>query len=225
MELISKYKIQGENTPVTTSRKVAEVFDKEHKNIIRDVEKIIDDMKSRGLDLSHQMFVVDSYKSRGKDYKQYLLSQDGFTLLAMGFTGSKALGFKVAYIKAFNEMKKELEEFRYKRKIAVESYKRVTKALKEKLGDNARPYHFSNEANMIQKIVLGMSAKKYCEVHNIEKKNLREHLSLKELELISKIEEYDEVLIREGLSFDIRKKECTSLFQRICNTSKNLLKD
>jgi anti-repressor protein len=69
-KLIVKHKIQGENTPVTASRKVAEFFEKEHKNIIRDIEKIVDDMKSRGSDLSCQMFTLSTYKNRGKDYKQ-----------------------------------------------------------------------------------------------------------------------------------------------------------
>jgi Rha family phage regulatory protein len=60
------------------------------------------------------MCILDSYKdSTGRVLKQYLLTQDGFTLLAMGFTGAKALEFKLMYIKAFNEMKKELEDFRF----------------------------------------------------------------------------------------------------------------
>ena len=38
----------------------------------------------------------------------YLLTRDAFTLLAMGFTGSRALAFKVAYINAFNRMEQLL---------------------------------------------------------------------------------------------------------------------
>lgn len=45
----------------------------------------------------------------GKNYKMYLMNRDGFTLLAMSFTGAKALDWKIKYINAFNEMEKQLK--------------------------------------------------------------------------------------------------------------------
>lgn len=213
-KLIVKHKINGEDILVTTSLRVAEIFDKEHKNIIRDIEKIIDDMKSRGSDLSCQMFALSTYKNRGKDYKQYLLTQDGFTLLAMGFTGPKALEFKLAYIKAFNEMKKELEDFKFQRKIAKEGYKGLTGSLKDELGDDAKVYHFSNEADMINKIVLGLTAKQYCDIHKVDRKCMRDHLSSKDLEAISELEKYDEFLIRRGFTYKQREEELSEYHLR-----------
>lgn len=50
-------------------------------------------------------FIISEYTDeQGKPRKQYILTRDGFTLLAMGFTGAKAMQFKVAYINAFNRM-------------------------------------------------------------------------------------------------------------------------
>ena len=50
-------------------------------------------------------FILSEYTDeQGKPRKQYILTRDGFTLLAMGFTGAKAMQFKVAYINAFNRM-------------------------------------------------------------------------------------------------------------------------
>lgn len=117
-KLVVKHKVKGEDVPVTTSLRVAEIFDKRHDNVVRDIEKLIDDMKPDTSDLRSQMFTLSTYKNRGKDYKQYLLTFDGFSLLVMGFTGAKAMKFKLAYIKAFNEMKKELEDFRFQRKLS-----------------------------------------------------------------------------------------------------------
>lgn len=92
---------------VTDSRSVAEHFGKQHKNVIRDIENII----SESSILSRQnMFYETTYKVDGnnKSYKMYLLNRDGFSLLVMGFTGKKALEWKLKYIEAFNAMEEEL---------------------------------------------------------------------------------------------------------------------
>ncbi|MFD1425470.1 Rha family transcriptional regulator [Kroppenstedtia sanguinis] len=89
---------------ITTSRKVAQVFEKRHDHILRDIENIKTDLlKIEEPDnLAPQNwgtnFIQSEYKLRGRKYPEYLLTRDGFTLLAMGFTGAKALQFKMAYI-------------------------------------------------------------------------------------------------------------------------------
>ncbi len=117
MKLITKKRIKGEDVAVTTSRKVASFFGKRHDNVVRDIEGLIKDLKSDTSKLRSQMFTLSTYKNRGKDYKQYLLTQDGFTLLAMGFTGAKALEFKLAYINAFNVMTKAITEHKVAREV------------------------------------------------------------------------------------------------------------
>lgn len=93
---------------VTTSLQVAEVFGKEHKNVLRDISNLNLDRLN-----FEQMFMEstepDSY---GRDRRIYYMNRDGFTLLAMGFTGKKALGFKLKYIEAFNNMEKAIKEER-----------------------------------------------------------------------------------------------------------------
>ncbi|HAR0015085.1 TPA: Rha family transcriptional regulator, partial [Enterococcus faecium] len=85
---------------VTTSLQVADSFEKEHKNVLRDIEKLKEDVLN-----FEQMFVEgnepDSY---GRNRRVFFISRDGFFLLAMGFTGKKAIYFKQKYIEAFNEM-------------------------------------------------------------------------------------------------------------------------
>lgn len=57
------------------------------------------------------MFVEESYlNSRNQQQPMFYMNRDGFTLLAMGFTGSKAMEFKLKYIEAFNQMEKKIKE-------------------------------------------------------------------------------------------------------------------
>jgi len=92
---------------VTTSRQVAENFGKEHFNVLRDIENI-----KNGVDINFEGYFFESnYKaSNGKTNPEYIMNRDGFTLLAMGFTGSDAIQWKVKYIQAFNDMEKQLAQ-------------------------------------------------------------------------------------------------------------------
>lgn len=101
---------KGESNQVlTNSLLVAEKFGKDHKNVVRDIRSIIGGM----LKIEHtQLFVESMYvhPQNGQEYPMFIMNRDGFTLLAMGFTGEKALQFKLEYINAFNKMEKILKE-------------------------------------------------------------------------------------------------------------------
>lgn len=113
--------ISKDKQAVTTSVRVAEVFGKQHSHVIRAINNIIGDLRDNE-DLGQPQngetfkngqsnFGLSSYfDKQGKQQKQYIMNRDGFTLLAMGFTGSKALKFKLQYIQAFNEMEAKLRK-------------------------------------------------------------------------------------------------------------------
>lgn len=88
---------------VTTSLRVAEVFGKDHKNVIQSIENLAAEKSAA------KFFAEATYNNRGKQYPMYYMNRDGFTLLAMGFTGKKALQFKIKYIQAFNSMEATLK--------------------------------------------------------------------------------------------------------------------
>ena len=92
---------------VTSSRSVAEHFEKEHAKVIRSIETIMSETPKMAF---QKMFFETTYKVDGnnKSYKEYLMNRDGFSLLVMGFTGAKALAWKLRYIEAFNAMEKEI---------------------------------------------------------------------------------------------------------------------
>lgn len=91
------------NQPVTTSKKIAEVFEKEHKHVLRDIDSL-KDVSNFGL----MFFETTEPDSYSRPQRVYQMNRDGFSLLAMGFTGQKALEWKIKYIEAFNHMEEQL---------------------------------------------------------------------------------------------------------------------
>lgn len=95
------------NQVVVSSRQVAERFGKEHKDVLENIRNIM-----RAENSAFKFFSETTYKVNGNNrhYPEYLMNRDGFTLLAMGFTGKEALQWKLKYIKAFNEMEAKLKQ-------------------------------------------------------------------------------------------------------------------
>lgn len=89
---------------VTTSLKVAESFGKQHKHVIESIKNLAAENSATKL-----FFKKGTYENRGKQYPMYYMNRDGFTLLVMGFTGKRAMDFKLKYIAAFNEMEKAIK--------------------------------------------------------------------------------------------------------------------
>lgn len=96
--------------PTTTSNEVAQHFGKRHDHVIRDIRTIVDSMGGVPKIGETVVFAETVYtnEQNGETYPAYRITRDGFTLLAMGFTGKKALAFKLAYIDAFNKMEATL---------------------------------------------------------------------------------------------------------------------
>ena len=92
--------------PVCSSLQVAEKFGKEHRNVLQNVDNLLAENPA-----VKSMFKLSSYKAdNGQSYRQFYMNRDGFSLLVMGFTGKKALDWKLQYIKAFNQMEKFIRE-------------------------------------------------------------------------------------------------------------------
>ena len=90
---------------VVSSRQVAEHFGKQHKDVIESIREIM-----RSAEISANLFLEDSYVDTwNRKQKQYLMNRDGFSLLAMGFTGKKALEWKLKYIQSFNDMEQRIK--------------------------------------------------------------------------------------------------------------------
>ena len=94
---------------VISSRDIASVFEKRHDNIIRAIEQLPND-EFYQLNFELSKYTKDLHDGSGThSYKEYLITRDGFSLLAMGFTGEKAYKWKIAFIDAFNQMEQALK--------------------------------------------------------------------------------------------------------------------
>lgn len=102
---------KGKNSQaLTNSLLVAEKFGKTHDNVLKAIRNIVDGGVVKNNETP--MFVESTYfnQQNGQDYPLFVMNRDGFTLLAMGFTGKRALQFKLDYIAAFNAMENELRK-------------------------------------------------------------------------------------------------------------------
>lgn len=87
------------------SRDVAAFFGKEHRSVLNTIDNLVKQEPDLGLHNFMQTPYVEP--SNGQTYRSFDMDRDGFTLLAMGFTGTKALKWKLRYIEAFNAMEAE----------------------------------------------------------------------------------------------------------------------
>lgn len=99
---------------VADSLEVADRFGKAHKNVIRDIESLINSVEANRLKIEpiaeKEYFIPDNYlDKRNREQKRYRLTRDGFSLLVMGFTGPAALHWKLLYIEAFNKMEERIK--------------------------------------------------------------------------------------------------------------------
>ena len=99
--------IMKDQQAVTSSLQVAETFNKNHRDVLRAVDDLKEGVAQNWADL----FYEDTYThpQNKQQYRIIYMNRDGFTLLAMGFTGKKAMKFKLKYIEAFNKMESHIK--------------------------------------------------------------------------------------------------------------------
>lgn len=190
--------VDKHDTARVDSRYVAELFEKHHAHVLRDIEN---------LDCSDTFrqsnFGLASYKDeQGKKRPCYTMTRDGFVFLAMGYRGKKAAHFKELYIRRFNEM----ESFIRTLVSARQEFPLLTENIRL-INDNPKPYHYSNECDMLNRIVLGMTAKQFREAHGIEKKtSIRPYLTQEQIDLLETLQKVDIGLLLSVPDFQARKR-------------------
>lgn len=118
-------KVTYENDQMlVSSLEVSRNFQKEHKNVLQAINNLAAENSA-----AKSLFYESTYESRGKQYPMYLMNRDGFTLLAMGFTGKDALEWKIKYIQAFNEMETKLNDPEFLVKRSMEYLEKRCNAL------------------------------------------------------------------------------------------------
>lgn len=190
--------VDSKDTARVDSMFVAKFFEKKHSHVLRDIENL--DCSD---DFRQSNFGLTSYKdSQGKKQPRYAMTRDGFTFLAMGYRGEKAAKFKELYIKHFNEMEKFIKTLVSARK----EFPLLTENIKL-LYDDPKPYHFSNECDMINRIVIGMSAKQFRLEHGIEKgESIRPYLTEEQINMLELLQKVDVGLLVAFPNYEDRKR-------------------
>lgn len=184
---------------------VAEFFGKQHKNVLRAIENIISTNSGVSRDFARLNFEPGSYRDAQNQKRPcYFMTRDGFMILVMGFTGQKAMQLKELYIKRFNEMEatiKHLVTLRMEYPLLTEN---ITL-----LHENPKPHHYSNEANMLNKIVTGMTAKEYKLKHDIpkEESSIRPFLTDEERKQLDILQRIDTGLLLSVPDYHERKQK------------------
>ncbi len=182
---------------------VAEFFEKRHDHVIRDIRKITAPKSGLSDNFIHSNFKADSYKdSTGRKLPCYFMTRDGFTMLVMGYSGQKAMKFKELYIRRF----KEMECFIKTLVSARQEFPLLTVNIKL-LHENPKPYHFSNECDMLNRIVVGMTAKQFRLANGIEKgKSIRPYLSDEQITMLDTLQKVDVGLLVAVPDYQQRKR-------------------
>lgn len=162
---------------VTTSLQVAENFDKNHQHVLRDLDAL-----KEGVQNWTDLFCEDTYvhPQNKQEYRMIYMNRDGFTLLAMGFTGNKALQFKLKYIEAFNQMEKAVKGIYHISETALTN--NIMDVIEEKLfqkiderletyEENFRPTH-ANKLNINNYIKCGLGAEREPEEVDLVKQRV-----------------------------------------------------
>ena len=201
VEIVGK---RYEEKLITTSLKVAEVFEKEHKNVLQSIENLVADNSAANF------FQLTTYKNRGKEYPMYEMDRDGFSLLVMGFTGEKALQWKIKYIEAFNKMESELkrlyterQQWQIERDKGVVIRHILTDTIKMKITESPnKRFAYPNYTNLIYRNLFGKTAKELESDYGVKaKENLRDFFTGDDLAKVQSMEMLVSSLINCGWGY------------------------
>ena len=132
-----------------SSLQVAQEFGKEHKNVLADIRNLDCSTEFYALNFQQIRRTVDLGNGRTRKDPIFLMTRDGFVFLTMGYRGKKAAAIKEAYIKRFNDMEQFIRDYL----LARDDFGPFTQAILD-AHDEPKSYHYSNEYDLINRIVL-----------------------------------------------------------------------
>lgn len=203
--------------PIVSTEVIAVEFGRRHDNVMQNIRSLIDSGH-----LGHLDFKESSYLNRqNKSQPCFELTERGF-LIAMPFIGGdKARDGQVRLVDSFIEYREKARKealIQAERDLARVEYRPMTNAIKcskELEGKEAEHYHFSNEANMINRIVLGTTSAKFRKDNDIGKSEaIRDYLTAEQIRAITELQRADTVFINMGWDYERRKSELTGMFER-----------
>ena len=219
VEIVGK---RYEEEILTTSLKVAKKFEKEHKDVLESIRKLTAEKSAA------KFFKETTYRNRGKEYPMYEMNRDGFSLLAMGFTGEKALKWKLEYINAFNVMESELkriyterQQWQIERDKGVVIRHILTDTIKMKVAESPhKRFAYPNYTNLIYRTLFGKSARELEDELDVKaKENLRDYFSGESLAQVQSMEMLVSSLINCGWGYNEIKNFIQTEYKKMLETA------
>jgi len=194
-----------------SSLEIAELTGKDHAKVLIDIRKMLDELGILTSDFSTVR------KVRGKEYDVFNLPKRETIILVSGYS----VAMRAAIVDRWQELEaKELleDERKVSRQQARLEAPLMTKALQDaraRLGKESPPHVFSNDYDMIYRIVLGLPSKKYKAEQGIDDKtNLRDVLSLEQIKAIEALQRLNQSMHELDYDFDTRKEKLHQVFMR-----------
>lgn len=192
------------STTDMTSRELAKLTGKEHKNVLRDIAEMAEAWNK----ISQPKFEPSNYRARGKVYPQYIMNKSQALYVVSKYSNEirAALINRLEYLE---NKEKERQESKLE-------FQPMTDAIRDSnlaLGKEPMFYHYTNESNLINRIVLGCTASKWKLDNDISKEDsLRDTLTAIQIKAINHVQKNNTALIELGFEYNERKVRLTDLF-------------
>lgn len=196
-ELTFNYKDEA----FTDSRILAQGAEVEHRAVIQLITNHLDDVSEFGR-VAFQMIPFETNGGIQKMKVCRLNEQQATFVISLMKNTKPVVAFKKELVKQFYKMERFIKTLVEARK----EFPLLTENIKL-LHDNPKPYHFSNECDMINRIVTGMSAKQFRQAHGIEKgKSIRPYLTDEQIQLMETLQKVDVGLLVAVPDYEQRKR-------------------
>ncbi|MDC9598330.1 Rha family transcriptional regulator [Xenorhabdus anantnagensis] len=211
---------------LANSMAIAEGAKKAHDTVIKLVDRNISDLEEFG----RVGFEIRAFDTAGGKQKQRvaLLNEQQATLLITYMRNNDIVrAFKKKLVSEFFKMRSALASKKMDRNTSRLEYRPMTDAIKksrEDLGKDILPRHFSNEADLINRIALGMTAAKFRVHHDIEKKEpIRDYLTPEQIRCVAELQRANTVFISMGWDYEQRNHALMGIYEK--NHKKPLLEE
>ena len=200
--------LQTNNSQTMSSREISKLTNKRHDNVMSDIRIMLESLEIQSPD-----FLGDYKDSKGRTYQCFNLPKRETLILVSGYN----IQLRAKIIDRWEELeRKELSKnnFISARKVSKDEFLPMTNAIAE-AHEEIKPYHFSNEADLINRIILGCTASKYRKDNDIEKgEAIRDYFTQCQVDCVVALQRANTVYIEDGLDFQERKIKLQSLFDR-----------
>lgn len=199
---------------VTTSAAIADGVKREHDTIIKLIDRNKDDLEEFG----KVGFEIRAGYNNAKVRVAMLNEQQTTLLITYMRNNDVVRSFKKRLVAEFFRMRGALAAKKMDRNSARLEYKPMTDAIKherEAQGKQISPHHFSNEADLINRLALGMTSAKFRVHHEIGKKEaIRDYLTPEQIHCITDLQRANTVFLSMGWEFEQRKEVLKGMFER-----------